>query len=292
MNEAVDISDFKGSLDVRRKMFVARGRVSDLKRDCIIAKDEDFDVEHSIFSVFEPRVKAAIAKNQTKPYWSDGAVHRADEEYSHVAPPQEERREVLEFMAKNMEDTSLEHADGSFMDHLTFCRDYCAEHWKGVSPTPLLLHSILGVGGSQSLFRAARNPSGFHALLCTGTNIFPMKREKMPELFELLTPEEKVHVEVRSQPLAVCTGPGTESMSVARRDARPSPRCCACCSSTSSRKSCAKTSVRRYLRAVTHYIALVGLWLVFRSYLRVGVWLCCGGLQGGKSSCSHCASIG
>ena len=52
MNEAVDISDFKGSLDVRRKMFVARGRVSDLKRDCIIAKDEDFDVEHSIFSVF------------------------------------------------------------------------------------------------------------------------------------------------------------------------------------------------------------------------------------------------
>ena len=46
-----------------------------------------------------------------------------------------------------------EHADGSFMDHLLFCHDYCAVHFKGHSPRVLLLHSILGVG----------------------TNIFPIK---------------------------------------------------------------------------------------------------------------------
>ena len=28
----------------------------------------------------------------------------------------------------------MEHADGSFMDHLTFGRDYCAEHYPGVRP--------------------------------------------------------------------------------------------------------------------------------------------------------------
>ena len=82
VSEPLDISHLKGELDVRRKMFIARGAVSDLKDDCIVAHDKDFDVSHSIFSVLSPRIQAAMAKNQTKPYWSDGAITRAEKEYA------------------------------------------------------------------------------------------------------------------------------------------------------------------------------------------------------------------
>jgi hypothetical protein len=78
----LDVSHLKGELDVRRKMFIARGAVSDLKDDCIVAHDKDFDVSHSIFSVLSPRIQAAMTANQTKPYWSDGAINRAEKEYA------------------------------------------------------------------------------------------------------------------------------------------------------------------------------------------------------------------
>lgn len=58
------------------------------------------------------------------------------------------------------------------MDHLHFCRDYSAAHYKGHSPTPLLLHSICGVA----------------------TNLFPMEPAKLPQLAKLLTPDELTHV--------------------------------------------------------------------------------------------------
>jgi hypothetical protein len=66
-----------------------------------------------------------------------------------------------------------EHADGSFMDHLLFCHDYCAVHFKGHSPRVLLLHSILGVG----------------------TNIFPIKTSQMPKLESLINPAEMMHIQ-------------------------------------------------------------------------------------------------
>merc|ERR1712194_905653 len=80
--------------------------------------------------------------------------------------------DLLNFMVNEC-DFKVEHADGSFMDHLTFCRDYCAHHYKSQSPTPLFIHSILGVG----------------------TNIFPMVKEKIPQLAKLVTPTEFTHIE-------------------------------------------------------------------------------------------------
>merc|ERR1712151_1143391 len=70
-------------------------------------------------------------------------------------------------------DFACEHADGSFMDHLNFCHDYSALHFKGHSPRVLFLHSIMGVG----------------------TNVFPMGTDKLPQLESLLTPFEFSHVE-------------------------------------------------------------------------------------------------
>ena len=57
-------------------------------------------------------------------------------------------------------DFSIEHADGSFLDHLHFCHDYTAVHFSSASPRVMLLHSIMGVG----------------------TNCFPMGIEKLPTL--------------------------------------------------------------------------------------------------------------
>ena len=68
---------------------------------------------------------------------------------------------------------AMEHADGSFMDHLKFCYEYSATHFRAHSPRVLLLHSILGVA----------------------TNYFPMKAELLPKLQGMLTDFENTHVE-------------------------------------------------------------------------------------------------
>ena len=52
---------------------------------------------------------------------------------------------ILQFMQSEC-NFKCEHADGSFMDHLYFCSDYCSVHYKEVSPKVLFLHSIMGVG--------------------------------------------------------------------------------------------------------------------------------------------------
>ena len=132
-------------LDVRRKFFVAEGGVRDLQAECVVVQDEDFDVENSIFAVLPEKIKLMAAANQFKPYWSDAAVARAEKAYEGVKPVAEERKPLLQFMASEC-NFKLEHADGSFMDHLTFCRDYCAAHYDSVSSTPLFIHSIMGVG--------------------------------------------------------------------------------------------------------------------------------------------------
>ena len=151
--------------------------LQDLAKESVVVQDKDFDVENSIFGVLPEPMKKMIGQNQMKAYWSDAAIARASAEHAKVAPVAEERKPLLQFMATEC-DFKLEHADGSFMDHLTFCRDYCAAHYtthngEPVSTTPLFIHSILGVG----------------------TNIFPMEAEKIPMLASVLTPDEMDHVQ-------------------------------------------------------------------------------------------------
>merc|ERR1712166_106132 len=68
---------------------------------------------------------------------------------------------------------NVEHADGSFLDHLCFCRDYSSVHFRAYSPQVLFLHSIMGVG----------------------TNCFPMDASKIPQLKAMLTDFEFTHIE-------------------------------------------------------------------------------------------------
>ena len=81
-------------------------------------------------------------------------------------------RALIEFMNDDC-DFAMEHADGSFMDHLKFCYEYSAVHFKAHSPRVLFLHSIMGVG----------------------TNYFPMTVDKVPKLQAMLTAFEMRHIE-------------------------------------------------------------------------------------------------
>ena len=79
---------------------------------------------------------------------------------------------IIEFMVNEC-DFSMEHADGTFLEHLLFCYDYSALYFPNHSPNVALLHSILG----------------------TATNTFAMEAHKIPALFDLLTEFEQAHVE-------------------------------------------------------------------------------------------------
>ncbi|MGC1439308.1 MAG: hypothetical protein WA888_01750, partial [Burkholderiaceae bacterium] len=68
---------------------------------------------------------------------------------------------------------SMEHADGSFLEHLVFCHHYAARFYPEHSPNVALLHSILG----------------------TATNTFAMDASKISKLKALLTEFEAIHVE-------------------------------------------------------------------------------------------------
>lgn len=79
---------------------------------------------------------------------------------------------LFEFLARER-NFDVEHADGSFLDHLYVGFEYAALHYPSRSPLPMLLHSILGIG----------------------TNTFAMPKEKIPALRALLDDFDWRHVE-------------------------------------------------------------------------------------------------
>ncbi len=80
--------------------------------------------------------------------------------------------ELISFMVHEC-DFDVEHADGSFLDHLYFCYEYTHHYFPDQSALVMLLHSILG----------------------TGTNTFAMTTEKMSRLKELIDDFEWRHIE-------------------------------------------------------------------------------------------------
>jgi len=114
---------------------------------------------------------------------SDTAVHEISELYKALPPRVPPNRKLLDFMETEC-DFRCEHADGSFMDHLTFVYEYIAVNYRAHSPVIGLLHSIMGVG----------------------TNIFPMEASKIPMLKAMLTPAEWVHTQTFPTIIRVING--------------------------------------------------------------------------------------
>jgi len=105
-------------------------------------------------------------------YWSEKAIQRIEANFTKVPRAPAFKSDVMTFMQEDC-NFSMEHADGSFMDHLRFCWEYCHANYKDKSPVPLLLHSIMGVG----------------------TNFFPMGKDKIPKLKQLVSEEDFGHIE-------------------------------------------------------------------------------------------------
>lgn len=174
-----------GILDVRRRAQLALGRAMDHGSDVTRSWLTKFDLNRTIFHSVDSFLARLFLYQRlaVELYWSDRAVEqiqrayeKADADLKLKLCPIQLRPEqpLLDFMATEC-NFSMEHADGSFLDHLRFCYEYSQRHYRhGPSARILLLHSIMGVG----------------------TNFFPMTIEKVPQLKGLLTDAEFTHIEV------------------------------------------------------------------------------------------------
>ncbi len=138
---------------------------------------DDFDLNRTIFQTLEGKaaryvIRKRVAK-EVRWFVEDAtAVQAAYDEMAKRGPLPEVTPELSRFLVTEC-DFDVEHADGSFLDHLYFCFEYSVRHYPERSPLVMLLHSILG----------------------TGTNTFAMEASKIPALRELMTPFEWTHTE-------------------------------------------------------------------------------------------------
>jgi len=163
-----------GALDCRRKAQISGAKPTDHAGEVVVVSARNFDLNRTIFQSLEGFLPRAVIRSQVavELFWSDSAVERIAREFAVVPKPPAHNQDLLDFMRCDC-DFAMEHADGSFLDHLQFCYEYSVANYKGHSPRVLFLHSIMGVG----------------------TNFFPMQVEKEPKLKGLLTDVEFAHIE-------------------------------------------------------------------------------------------------
>jgi len=160
--------------NIQRKAALVNGGAQDHIGAVALVVDDAFDLDSTIFKALSgcvPRLNQR-AKLGVKQYWDETVALEVEKSYALLPVMPQHDAAILNFMSDEC-DFCCEHADGSFMDHLNFCRDYSVLHFQGHSPRVMFLHSIMGVG----------------------TNVFPMTKDKLPQLESLLTPFELTHVE-------------------------------------------------------------------------------------------------
>jgi hypothetical protein len=160
-------------LDVRRKALIVKGGATDHAGEVCVCVAEGFDFNRTIFhnltGLGREVIKSSVA---VELFWADSAVARVTAAFARIPAAPAHNKALLDFMASDC-NFAMEHADGSFMDHLQWCFEYGVAHYAEHSPRVLFLHSIMGVG----------------------TNVFPMGVEHVDRLQALLTAEEFKHIE-------------------------------------------------------------------------------------------------
>lgn len=164
-------------LNLQRKAALVAGGAVDHAGRVRVARMERFDMGRTIFGNLQGRLPRLMMRDKLgkEAFWSDPAVASIEADYAtfeHDTPTPAIDSALLAFMEEAC-DFSMEHADGTFLEHLVFCHDYAARHFPGHSPNVALLHSILG----------------------TGTNTFAMPVERLEALRALLTDEEASQIE-------------------------------------------------------------------------------------------------
>lgn len=176
-NTDAERAELKASLNLQRKAAISQGGAVDHAGRVQVVRMPDFDMGRTIFGALSGLPKKFMDEKLAKePVWADAdaaAVQAAYTKAEAARPSPEIDQRLIDFMATEC-DFSMEHADGTFLEHLVFCHDYAARHYPEHSPNVALLHSILG----------------------TATNTFAMDAAKIPKLKALLTDFEALHVEV------------------------------------------------------------------------------------------------
>lgn len=162
---------------LQRKAALVRGGPTDHRGDARVAPIPNFALERTIFNTLQGPARYIMqARIGKEACWNDRAVRRIERDYLALADgpslPSIEPA-LLAFLEAEC-NFDVEHAEGSFLDHLYFGFEYAAVHYPAQSPLPMLLHSILG----------------------TGTNTFAMPKEKIPALRALLGDFDWRHIEV------------------------------------------------------------------------------------------------
>ena len=162
---------------LHRKAAIAAGGALDHRGEVRIEPIPNFDLNRTIFQTLEGKAARYVMRTRVakEVRWNDDAAQSVQAAYDAARkthPLPEVSPELMSFMVEEC-DFDVEHADGSFLDHLYFCFEYSVQHYPERSALVLLLHSILG----------------------TGTNTFAMTPEKIPTLRALMTPFEWTHTE-------------------------------------------------------------------------------------------------
>lgn len=161
----------------QRKAAIAAGAAMEHTGKVHIESIPNFDLNRTIFKTLEGTLARFVMTTRVgkEARWDPSAQQQVQAQYAaaraaHPLPPVSE--ELMQFLIREC-DFNVEHADGSFLDHLYFCFEYSVQHYPQRSPLVMLLHSILG----------------------TGTNTFAMSASKIPALRPLMTPWEWTQVE-------------------------------------------------------------------------------------------------
>lgn len=161
----------------QRKAAIARGAALEHNGKVRVEPIPNFDLDRTIFKTLEGNAARFVMNTRVgiEAHWDAAAAQAVQTEYDAARagrplPPIDPA--LMQFLVSEC-DFDVEHADGSFLDHLYFCYEYSVQHYPGHSPLVLFLHSILG----------------------TSTNTFAMTADKIPALRQLMTPDEWTQVE-------------------------------------------------------------------------------------------------
>jgi len=165
------------ALNLQRKAAILAGGAVDHAGRVRVVSIEDFDMQRTIFGSLQGTLQRTVMydKLAKEPVWSDFAAKAVESAYMEVVavePEPEVNPDLISFMHAEC-DFSMEHADGTFLEHLLFCHNYAARHYADYSPNVALLHSIMG----------------------TATNTFAMPVGKFDALSERLTDFEALQIE-------------------------------------------------------------------------------------------------
>jgi len=161
----------------QRKAAIVSGAVQDHSGAVEVRSIPGFDLDRTIFQTLEGTLPRFVMRTRVgkEVIWPPSRRAQLDADY-HAFRAREALPAVdaalLRFMVEEC-DFDVEHADGSFLDHLYFCFEYTAAHYPEGSPTVMLLHSILG----------------------TGTNTFAMQATQLTSLQALLRERDWLQVQ-------------------------------------------------------------------------------------------------